>query len=519
MHNRSFKKKRFRKKNKKRIKSRKIRGGNKRKSKEVATPTRTGCPPAKVKLCMKPGFNDISCKKPACQEKIKELKNELGKQLEPRSTTPPPAIPSKKIEKKISESKNKKLEKKISESKNKKCSTLNVKSGECKTMPGCRPQNSKEWKKYKKENNINPKSKNKKCINDETYKIPESTPQPIVEPIVEPIKEPIPEPQPIAEPNPEQQLAESVYDVSITHNGCRLMKIKSGTTYWELPDNTISFTEPSSELAIRKIADNELDYWYNSKNETVWDNASKEEKEVVCGKDEDYADEFEKKCKSDFCPEGHEGKWNRKNCYLKPSRKHHPDKGGDKETFQRLKECHEKLSKAKEHVKNAEEDVVTATEEVKDAIEDKKESELLLEDAKKKEASAKQEILQLEDKTSEPTPEPQLNIPVNKSCVSKNDCGEDFCLTPINGGEGKCVPKTEYISNMKARKQPKQVEEGSLEGVGEMFSEPEPSVTPTPSPEPNPQPETCTNIVINSNPLLDPYLKNFTRKMNPLYEK
>ena len=51
------------------------------------------------------------------------------------------------------------------------------------------------------------------------------------------------------------------------------------------------------------------------------------------------------------------------------------------------------------------------------------------------------------------TPEPVVE---QKSCETKKDCGTDFCLTPIDGGEGKCVPKDEYVSNMKSRKQPKE---------------------------------------------------------------
>ena len=62
-------------------------------------------------------------------------------------------------------------------------------------------------------------------------------------------------------------------------------------------------------------------------------------------------------------------------------------------------------------------------------------------------------------------------------------------MTPIDGGEGKCVHKDEYVSNMKSRKQPKESqEESNLEGVGQMFNEPEHAVvTPEPAdvtPEP-----------------------------------
>ena len=94
--------------------------------------------------------------------------------------------------------------------------------------------------------------------------------------------------------------------------------------------------------------------------------------------------------------------------------------------------------------------------------------------------------------TTEPAVEP-------KNCETKKDCGTDFCLTPIEGGEGKCVPKDEYVSNMKARKQPKEPqEESNLEGVSQMFNESEPAVvTPEPAvvtPEPTVQQENVDQL-------------------------
>ena len=64
--------------------------------------------------------------------------------------------------------------------------------------------------------------------------------------------------------------------------------------------------------------------------------------------------------------------------------------------------------------------------------------------------------------------EPTINIPVSNDCDSKRDCGDKFCLQPTEGGNGKCVPKTVYVSNMRARKGPKEVP--IEENVEELFN-------------------------------------------------
>ena len=48
--------------------------------------------------------------------------------------------------------------------------------------------------------------------------------------------------------------------------------------------------------------------------------------------------------------------------------------------------------------------------------------------------------------------EPVLQLPESKDCNSKRECGAKFCLQPPEGGTGKCVPKSVYVSNMKQRK-------------------------------------------------------------------
>ena len=66
-------------------------------------------------------------------------------------------------------------------------------------------------------------------------------------------------------------------------------------------------------------------------------------------------------------------------------------------------------------------------------------------------------------------------MPESKDCESKRDCGDKFCLQPPEGGKGKCVPKPVYVSNMKARKGPKEESKENLDGVSDMFKEDEPA--------------------------------------------
>jgi len=76
---------------------------------------------------------------------------------------------------------------------------------------------------------------------------------------------------------------------------------------------------------------------------------------------------------------------------------------------------------------------------------------------------------------SEDEPAPAIKMPESKDCENKRDCGDKFCLQPPEGGTGKCVPKPVYVSNMKARKGPKEVSKENLDGVGDMFKEDEPA--------------------------------------------
>ena len=75
---------------------------------------------------------------------------------------------------------------------------------------------------------------------------------------------------------------------------------------------------------------------------------------------------------------------------------------------------------------------------------------------------------------SEDEPAPAIKMSESKDCENKRDCGDKFCLQPPEGGTGKCVPKPVYVSNMKARKGPKEVSKENLDGVGDMFKEDEP---------------------------------------------
>jgi hypothetical protein len=81
---------------------------------------------------------------------------------------------------------------------------------------------------------------------------------------------------------------------------------------------------------------------------------------------------------------------------------------------------------------------------------------------------------------------------VSEDCDTKRDCGTKFCLQPTEGGKGKCVPKTVYVSNMRSRKEPKvepvEVEPVEL-GVSELFKDP----TVTNCESLNEDPKVCPN--------------------------
>ena len=476
----------FRKKRNRTFKKKRMKGGNK-KSKEAGTPKTKRCPTMLAKSCLKGTLKDPMCKSDACVKQMKQLP-EYKEKMGNRPSTLPPSVPKNtKLETKISESKNKKLETKISESKNKK-----IKDIATPVVPEPVVKQPETAIVAQPEPVVKQPETAIVAQPEPVVKQPETAivaqPEPVVK---QPETAIVAQPEPVVK-QPETAIVAKLYDEKKTKNACIEVDLHANKSYYISKNASGKTTildsatnEPPPGQTVNdavKGGDVELVYYYNPKTrKTTYD-----PDDPIC-QTENVS--YEDKCKTDFCPSGHEGSWTRK-CYTGSVRKHHPDRGGDAETFKRLKACHDKLSNATKEVKKAEDDVKVANETLNDAFEEKKQTELKLEDVKQQEQEAKQEILQLEDEskpepavvTTEPAVEP-------KNCETKKDCGTDFCLTPIEGGEGKCVPKDEYVSNMKARKQPKEPqEESNLAGVGQMFNEPEPAVVTT---EPAVEPKNC----------------------------
>ena len=474
----------FRKKRNRTFKKKRMKGGNK-KSKEAGTPKTKRCPTMLAKSCLKGTLKDPMCKSDACVKQMKQLP-EYKEKMGNRPSTLPPSVP-----------KNTKLETKISESKNKK-----IKDIATPVVPEPVVKQPETAIVAQPEPVVKQPETAIVAQPEPVVKQPETAivaqPEPVVK---QPETAIVAQPEPVVK-QPETAIVAKLYDEKKTKNACIEVDLHANKSYYISKNASGKTTildsatnEPPPGQTVNdavKGGDVELVYYYNPKTrKTTYD-----PDDPIC-QTENVS--YEDKCKTDFCPSGHEGSWTRK-CYTGSVRKHHPDRGGDAETFKRLKACHDKLSNATKEVKKAEDDVKVANETLNDAFEEKKQTELKLEDVKQQEQEAKQEILQLEDESKpEPavvTPEPVVEP---KSCETKKNCGTDFCLTPIEGGEGKCVPKDEYVSNMKARKQPKEPqEESNLEGVSQMFNESEPAVvTPEPAvvtPEPTVQQENVDQL-------------------------